>query len=167
MRLSTALMTASLIALTACEIYPPTPKPDYTIGVLPTSKGLVAIPPQCPSYAMALTDPYDNQPLPQFGCATSRNLALMAEQPKDLIQPRELGPTRGVAMVGAVRRYDNNQTRGLIHLSPSVDNAVDVTTSASPASSLTGDVTGGGASSSSSSSSSGGSSSSSSGSAGP
>ena len=148
MRMQIAL-TLSLIALTGCEVYPPTPTPDYTIKVEKTSQGLKALPPECPSWTTEVTDPYDNQPLPQFGCADARNLAMMADQPKDLIQGRPLGPTRGTTMVGAIRRYDNNQTRGFIYLSPSLDNAVDVTTAPTSASPMTGDVTGATSSSSS------------------
>lgn len=155
MRLLTACLTLSLIVLTGCEIYPPTPRPDYTIGVVKTSKGLTAIPPQCPSWATNVANPYDNQPLPQFGCANARNLALMTEQPGDLVRGRTLGPTSGVTMVGAMRRYNNNQTRGLIYVSPSVNDAVDVTTAPTSASSMTGEAAGGPSTGSSSGSSSG------------
>lgn len=168
MRVLSKLLLLSVIPLTACQIYQPTPKPDYTINVVPTSKGMTAVPPTCPNWATDITDPYDNQPVPQFGCASARNLALMAEKPEDLVTGRDLGDTRGVKMVGAVRRYDNDQTRGLVYTSSSLDSAVDVTTSPSPNSSMTGDVTGSATSSGSSGSSSGsGSSSSSSTSTGP
>ena len=137
-------LSCSLLALTACaDPYPPTPRPDYTIHVVSTPKGDVAVPPACPSWSTATTDPYDNQPNPQFGCSQARNLALSVEQPEDLVQGRELGPERGVIAVGAIRRYDNNQTRGLLYLSTSLDTAADATTASSASSALTGDVTGG------------------------
>lgn len=157
MRLSSKFFLLSVLSLTACQVYQPTPKPDYTIQVIPTAKGMTAIPPTCPNWATDITDPYDNQPVPQFGCATARNLAMMTENPEDLVKGRDLGETRGVLMVGAIRRYDNNQTRGLLSTSSSLDNAADVTTSPASSSTMTGDVTGstsGGSSSSSSSSSS-------------
>lgn len=157
MRLYPALITLSLIALTACDPYVSTPTPDYSIRVMKTPEGMVAIPPTCPSYATDISDPYDNQPQPQFGCATARNLAMMTERPSDLVDPRTLAPTSGVPMVGAMFRYNNNQTRGFIYPVSSPDSAVDVTTMSTAASSISGDVTGG--LSGSGSSSSGGSSS--------
>jgi type IV pilus biogenesis protein CpaD/CtpE len=121
-----------------------------------TSDGFVAIPPGCPSNVTDVTDPYDNQPRPQFGCADARNLAMMAERPEDIVKPRDLGPASGVTSTGAILRYNNNQTRGLIYTTSSPDSAVDTTTANTAASGITGDLTGnyssGGSSSSSSSS---------------
>jgi hypothetical protein len=154
MRAISKFLVLALLPLAACQVYEPTPKPDYTIGVMPTASGMVAIPPTCPSWSGNVTDPYDNQPVPQFGCATARNLALMADNPQDVATGRSLDDTRGVAMVGAIRRYDNNQTRGLIYTSSSVDSAVDITTAPVTSSTMTGDVTGSANSSGASSSSS-------------
>ena len=149
-RFSYALFAISgLLALGACDPYAPTLRPDYAIRVTPTAQGFVATPPTCPSWATATKDPFDEQPDPQFGCATARNLAAMVENPKDLVEGRPLGNERGVTAVGATRRYDNNQTRGLIWTG-NEDNAVAVTTSSASASSLSGDITGGGGSSPSS-----------------
>ncbi len=150
------ILLLGLTALSSCSVYDPTPTPDYRIKVMQTPEGMVAIPPTCPGYAEAVKDPYDNQPMPQFGCASARNLALMADRPSDIVKPRDLGPTSGYPMVGSVMRYNNGQTRGLIYPSASTDTAVDVTTSSSATSSISGDITGGlsGQSTSSSSSSS-------------
>ena len=155
MRLIPTLLMLSLIPLAGCaDLYPPTPTPDYSIRVMKTSQGAVALPPNCPSWVSDVRDPYDNQPDPQFGCASARNLALMAERPTDIVEGRDLGDTRGVKLVGAIHRYDNDQTRGLIYISPSPDNSVDITTSSTAASPITGDVTGNNTPSSSGSASS-------------
>lgn len=154
-KLSLLIFGFGILALAGCEDpYQPTLRPDYTIHVVSTPKGDVALPPECPSWATETTDPYDNQPFPQFGCANARNLALSVEQPSDLVRGRDLGPQRSVTAVGAIRRYDNNQTRGLIDTSTNADSAIAATTSAAPASALTGDITGGAAATSSSSASS-------------
>ena len=137
-----------LTFLSGCQIYPPTPTPDYTIRVVPTADGMVAIPPECPSWNTAIPDPYDNQPLPQFGCANARNLALMVDRPSDLVHARDMGPSNGVTTVGAIRRYDNNQTRGLIDTDTAADSAIAVTTATTAASTMTGDAAGGSSSSS-------------------
>src|SRR5689334_4381009 len=100
-RITFSLLSFGILGLTACtDPYPATPHPAYRIQVVSTPKGSVAVPPTCPGWSDALKDPYDNQPDPQFGCATARNLAMMVEQPKDLLHGRELGPQRGVLAVG-------------------------------------------------------------------
>ncbi len=138
----TVLCAFGLLALTGCEDpYDPTVRPDYTIRVVPTAQGYKAIEPTCVDWANA-PDPYDNQPMPQFGCASQRNLAAMAENPKDLVEGRPMSNTRGVTQVGAIRRYDNNQTRGLI-TPDSESSQIAVSTAASASSIMTGDVTGG------------------------
>jgi hypothetical protein len=154
-RLSLISLSLGLLALGACaDPYAPTPRPDYTIRVISTPKGDAALPPACPSWSTATTDPYDNQLLPQFGCANARNLALAVDRPSDLVRGRDLGPQRGVTAVGSIRRYDNDQARGLIDPNTSADSSVAATTSSAPASAMSGDVTGGAPSTSSSSSSS-------------
>jgi|GEM_PF-975337 hypothetical protein len=138
------------LALTACDdLYTPTPRPYYVIRVTPTAQGDVATPPTCASWNTDVVDPFDNQPTPQFGCATMRNLASMAENPDDLVEGRPLADARGVTSVGAVRRYDNNQPRGFI-MPANEDSQPAVTTASTAASAMTGDVTGGAGSSSSS-----------------
>ncbi len=39
-----------LITLTGCDPYPSTLTPDYTIRVMRTPDGMVAIPPHCPDH---------------------------------------------------------------------------------------------------------------------
>jgi hypothetical protein len=151
MKKSLMLMSFGLLTLAACSSpYGGTPRPDYTIRVVPTPNGPIAVAPTCPSWATDTSDPFDNQPIPQFGCANARNLALMVEQPEDLVKGRDLGPARATTTVGAIRRYDNNQTRGLLDPDTSPDMAAAVTTSSTASSSLSGDATGSASSSSSS-----------------
>ena len=138
----TALCAFGSLALTGCgDPYDPTVRPDYTIRVVPTAQGYKAVEPACVDWANA-ADPFDNQSIPQFGCASQRNLAAMIENPKDLVEGRTLSNARGVTQVGAIRRYDNNQTRGLI-TPDSESSQIAVSTSAGASSTLTGDVTGG------------------------
>lgn len=136
------LILAALMTLTlaACDPYSPTMHPDYAIRVTPTAAGGVATPPACPSWSSETTDPFDNQPVPQFGCADAQNLSAMVEKPNDLIIARPIGDARGVTTVGAIRRYDNNQPRGLIGTGEE-SNVTAVTTAPAAASTMTGDVT--------------------------
>ncbi len=134
---SAALLAA--LVTTACVELPPTPKPDYAVRVRTQNGKSTAIPPQCASWNTDITDPFDNQPLPQFGCATARNLALMIERPEDLVEGRPLGTPDSVTSLGAILRYRNNQSRGLIWTGTD-PNSVATTTASTPASSLTGEV---------------------------
>ncbi|MFA4995259.1 MAG: CpaD family pilus assembly lipoprotein [Bdellovibrionales bacterium] len=137
------ILSVSLLALTGCsDIFHSTMRPDYSIRVTSTPQGSVATAPECPSWSEETTNPFDNQPLPQYGCAHARNLAEQIENPDDLIEGRTMGKERGVTAVGSVRRYDNNQTRGLVWTGPDV-NEVAKTSASSSASSMSGDVTGG------------------------
>ena len=139
----TLFLSIGLLALTGCgDLYLSTMRPDYSIRVTPTPEGSVATAPECPAWSDESANPFDNQPLPQFGCAHARNLADMVENPDDLVEGRTMGKERGVTHVGALRRYDNNQVRGLIWTGPDV-NEVAKTTAPAAASTLSGDVTGG------------------------
>lgn len=133
-----ASLLAIALATTSCVELPPTPKPDYKIHVKTEGNKTTAVPPTCASWNSDMTDPYDNQPLPQFGCANARNLAMMVERPEDLVEGRPMGAASAVTSLGAVIRYDNNQTRGLLWTG-SDPNTVATTTSSTPASSLTGE----------------------------
>lgn len=135
---------AMLVALgtASCVELPPTPKPDYVIRVKTQNGKTVAIPPTCASWNTDVVDPFDNQPLPQFGCATARNLAMMVERPADLVgEPRPMGPPDSVTTLGATVRYRHNQTRGFVW--PSGDpSQIAITTAPVPNSALNGAISG-------------------------
>ena len=142
MRTRILLISACLIGLTACETgLAPTPVPDYTIRVMSSSNGVVAIPPNCANWTTDTINPFDTEMLPQLGCATARNLAMMVENPNDLVHGRDMSASRSVSDVGSVRRYDNNQTRGLIWLSTD-PNQVAATSAPTATSGITGDAYG-------------------------
>ena len=138
-----------LLIISGCaDPYPPTPRPDYVIRVVPSGHGgFVAVPPTCSSWITDTTDPFDHQPTPQFGCATQRNLAMMVENPEDLVKGRPLGPANGTTAVGSMLRYTNDQTRGLLWTGRE-SNTVATTTSSKATSSISGEVAGAGSSSS-------------------
>ena len=140
MRYANFLAMGLLAALTACGT--PTPNPDYSIKVVPNAEGTgyAAIPPNCPRWADNDINFFDNQPLPQFGCADARNMALMAERPQDMLEGRNESPASGVTAAGAVMRYENNQTRGLIYPSGQLTDSVDATTAPAAASGMTGET---------------------------
>jgi len=136
------LLSYMLVGLMACT---PTATPNYTIGVQSTPQGMVAIAPECLNWTANIENPYDNQPIPQFGCASARNLAFMVERPDDLIQGREIGTSSGVMAVGAMRRYENNQTRGILDPSTAPDSSLAVTSAPTASSSLSGGMPSGSA----------------------
>ena len=139
MRFLNLVLVAGLAGLGACSI---TPAPDYAIKVVPASDGhpAQAIPPACPRWSDNDLNFFDNQPLPQFGCADARNLAMEVARPEDLLQGRNPGSARGVTAAGTIMRYDNNQTRGLVDLQQQPDTTPAATTAPSASSKLTGDT---------------------------
>lgn len=139
----TLLSFVMLSTLTACDsLRNPTPQMDNRIRVVQQGGQSVAVAPTCASWTGDEANPFDNQPFPQYGCATARNLAMMVENPNDLIQGRNMGSARGVLAVGGIRRYDDNVTRGLIWTGTET-NVVAVTTSSAPASNVKGNDVGG------------------------
>lgn len=109
--------------------------PDYRIRLAPSpsGKGYVALPPECGNWEQQFGSPQENVASPNFGCATSRNLAVMIERPEDLIEPRKMSPADGVASASAIDRYRAGKTFPLID--PNLENPVAVptpTTASSP-----------------------------------
>ena len=95
----------------------------------------------CPSWASETTDPYDNQPVPQFGCANARNLALMAEQPRDLVTGPRPGPAPrrdGGRLDAALQQQPD---RAALYLASCTDWSVDITTAPTATSTISGEVT--------------------------
>jgi len=110
------LVLLSVLGLTACDgLFPPTATPGYTIKVMATPDGVVAEPPTCLGWTDYQANPFEGQPLPQFGCANARNLAIMVEQPNDLIEGRDSGPGVATTSATAMERYNTNQTTPLIN----------------------------------------------------
>lgn len=90
--------------------------PDHRIVVAPeTPHGgrLKAYAPECPSWAKHRPAVDDNMPLPQTGCATQRNLALMIAEPADLVAPERVGPGSGQQAAAAKQRYHEGKVSGL------------------------------------------------------
>jgi pilus assembly protein CpaD len=133
-------LVAGLLGIAACG--PTTPAPDYTIRVIPATGTQAAqtIPPACPKWSDNDLNFFDNQPLPQFGCADARNLALMVDNPEDLLQGRNPGPANGVTTAGTIIRYNNNQARGLIDLGSQADTTAAATTAPTSNSKMTGET---------------------------
>lgn len=111
------LLLVSALAFTTllggCEA---APKPDYRIKLMsaPNGKGVVAVPPECPSWTDVASGPLENQPWPQYGCAQARNLAAQIERPEDLIQGRPSDRIDAEVNAAAVDRYRLGRTKQLI-----------------------------------------------------
>lgn len=56
-----------------------------------------------------------NEPSPSFGCAVSRNIGLMVDNPRDLIKPRALegrDAARGATIIGKYRAGEDTVSKG-------------------------------------------------------
>lgn len=68
----------------------------------------VATPPNCPDWRKPANQNFQNSPSSNFGCATAANLALMVEDPADLLRGRRLGPGDAAGLIHGIRRYRGN-----------------------------------------------------------
>jgi pilus assembly protein CpaD len=106
-----------LLLLCGCTGYDPDePKPDYRIKLMRSNDGkrTIAVPPDCPDWNTVSTNPLENQPWPQYGCSTARNLAAQVVRPEDLIDGRDSGSTHGATSALAMGRYIDGKTRPLV-----------------------------------------------------
>lgn len=68
----------------------------------------VATPPNCPDWRKPSSQNHQNSPSSNFACADSTNLALMLEDPADLLRGRPLGPGDAAGLVHGIQRYRDN-----------------------------------------------------------
>lgn len=68
----------------------------------------IATPPNCPDWRKPANQNFQNSPSSNFGCATATNLALMVEDPADLLRGRPLGPGDAAGLVHGIQRYRSN-----------------------------------------------------------
>lgn len=119
MRFPVFLGVCASVALmvSGCESLNDAPRaPDYRIQVVPSpdGNGYIAIPPTCPDWRTETTDPWDNNPWPQYGCATQRNLAMMIDRPEDLVRGRDLSAANGTVVAAGMARYQKGKTTALV-----------------------------------------------------
>lgn len=118
MRASLALL--ALLCCSGCvtemERDPVAQNPDHRIVIAPAkpgSKVMKAYAPECPAWTEHRPASDDNMPQPQIGCANQRNLALMIEQPMDLVEGRPLGSADAQHEAYAKQKYHENKVSGL------------------------------------------------------
>ena len=104
-----------LSALGGCAAWENAPAPDYRIGLAPAADGgLIAVPPACPEWRTHNLGSFQNDPWPQYGCASARNLAVMVERPADLAEGRPTGYANAETTTGAMERYITGKTKPLM-----------------------------------------------------
>lgn len=114
--LSLSLLLLTGGCMTTLERDAVSQNPDHRIVVAPeTPYGgrLKAYAPECPSWAKHRPAVDDNMPLPQTGCATQRNLALMIAEPTDLVAPEPPSLADGQREAAAKQRYHEGKVSGL------------------------------------------------------
>ena len=106
---------ALLLAVGGCAQWENAPAPDYRIGLGPASDGkMVAVPAPCPDWRTHNLGSFQNDPWPQYGCASARNLAVMIDQPADLVAGRPLGHANAETTSAAMERYITGKTMPLM-----------------------------------------------------
>jgi pilus assembly protein CpaD len=56
-----------------------------------------------------LTNTWDNQPMPNFGCAVQNNVAAMVADPRDLVQPRTMDDASAARRTAVVGHYEKGE----------------------------------------------------------
>lgn len=64
----------------------------------------------CGDWSADASSTYSNLPMPNFGCATQHNTAVMVADPRDLVAPRPLGPSDATRRSVVIGKYENGQT---------------------------------------------------------
>lgn len=64
----------------------------------------------CGNWSQDGDDTENNLPMPDFGCSIQHNIAAMVANPKDLVEPREMGPGSASRRTTLTRQYENGQT---------------------------------------------------------
>jgi pilus assembly protein CpaD len=99
-------LCAALFTLGGCK--PPRDMPDASIIGYDSHD---AVPPDCSKLSRwsNLTDAGFRRPSMEWGCAYYTNLAAQLADPKDLVEPRKLGPADAAVAASAVRRYETDR----------------------------------------------------------
>jgi type IV pilus biogenesis protein CpaD/CtpE len=99
-------LCVALLALGGCK--PPRSMPNESvIGY----DGHDAVPPDCANLTRSsnLTDAGFGRPSMAWGCAYYTDLAAQIANPKDLVEPRKLGPADAAVAASAVSRYETGR----------------------------------------------------------
>ncbi len=66
--------------------------------------------PECGDWSRNLAVTYDNEPHPNFGCASQNNLAAMVSNPRDLVMPRTMTPPDAARRDVVFDKYRRGET---------------------------------------------------------
>lgn len=78
-----------------------------------TVERVVVSTPKCPDWSGVPGNHFNNQAHRNLGCATAANLGIMLNNPRDLVQGRDLGPYDGNHAVLGIQRYRTDEIRPL------------------------------------------------------
>lgn len=76
----------------AAQALPPGDPRVTNSDVLITGSTLIVNPPPCPGYNQPIVLDDEKRPIANFGCAKAANLALMVDNPMDLVMAQPIGP---------------------------------------------------------------------------
>ena len=66
----------------------------------------------CGDWSENAAETHDNQPMPNFGCAVQNNIAAMVADPRDLLQPRQMGPVSSERRAVVIGHYEKGEVTG-------------------------------------------------------
>ncbi|WP_448190628.1 CpaD family pilus assembly lipoprotein [Azospirillum sp. sgz301742] len=110
---------AAALALAGCSANPTVPA-EWPVSVVPAAgqpERLVAVPPECgpaPATVSKLWGTAWHNPDIGLGCSQARNLAVQAEEPRDLLAGRVLGAPDAEREAKAIERYHKGEEKDLM-----------------------------------------------------
>lgn len=69
--------------------------------------------PDCPNWTLPPANDHGNEVASNFGCATTTDLGLMIDDPRDLVIGRTMGPADANPAIDAVARYRDDKSKPL------------------------------------------------------
>ena len=64
----------------------------------------------CGNWSQDADDTENNLPMPDFGCSVQHNIAAMVADPRDLVAPRDMGPSDAARRATLTKQYETGQT---------------------------------------------------------
>jgi pilus assembly protein CpaD len=68
----------------------------------------------CGDWSIDVADTEDNKPMPNFGCAVQHDIAAQVADPRDLMQPRDIGPSDATRRMQVLNKYEQGQSTAAI-----------------------------------------------------
>lgn len=81
----------------------------------------------CGDWSVNVADTANNLPMPNFGCSVQQNIAAQVADPRDIVEPRGMGPADATRRMQVINNYEKAQTTAAQKTQAQSGNVADVT----------------------------------------